>query len=50
MRTVTKAYNMLINDEPLHGQTVELSLDQLYFGKRPEFPNESQWMERNQIE
>ncbi|BCS28225.1 15-hydroxyprostaglandin dehydrogenase (NAD(+)) [Aspergillus puulaauensis] len=45
MSTVINAYETFIGDSNLHGQTVELSLDQLYFRTQPEYPNESQrWL------
>ncbi|KAF3387327.1 15-hydroxyprostaglandin dehydrogenase [NAD] [Penicillium rolfsii] len=45
MSTVIKAYDTILGDHNLHGQTVELSLDQLYFRTKPDYPNESQrWL------
>ena len=42
MSTVLKAFDIFIEDSSITGQTVELSLDQLYFRKQPEWANESQ--------
>jgi 15-hydroxyprostaglandin dehydrogenase (NAD) len=45
MSTVLKAFDTFIQDDGLTGQTVELSLDQLYFRRQPEWANESQrWL------
>ncbi|QKX53807.1 uncharacterized protein TRUGW13939_00887 [Talaromyces rugulosus] len=45
MSTVIKVYDKLISDSSIYGQTVELSLDQLYFRTKPDYPNESQrWL------
>ncbi|KAJ5936866.1 hypothetical protein N7466_003316 [Penicillium verhagenii] len=45
MSTVIKAYDTFLKDDTLTGQTVELSLDQLYFRVKPDYPNESQrWL------
>ncbi|KAJ5936005.1 hypothetical protein N7454_005303 [Penicillium verhagenii] len=45
MSTVIKAYDTFLKDDTLNGQTVELSLDQLYFRAKPDYPNESQrWL------
>ncbi|KAJ5385552.1 hypothetical protein N7517_003463 [Penicillium concentricum] len=45
MSTVLRAYDTFINDGTLHGQTVEISLDHLYFRNKPEYPNESErWL------
>lgn len=45
MSTVIKAYDAFLGDHSLYGQTVELSLDQLYFRTKPDYPNESQrWL------
>lgn len=41
---------MFVNDGSLHGQTVELSLDRLYFRTQPEFPSESKrWLDEDSI-
>lgn len=42
MSTIIKAYDTFIGDDSMTGQTVECSLDQLYFRKRPDYPNKSQ--------
>lgn len=42
MSTVLKAYETFLEDSSITGQTVELSLDQLYFRKQSEWANESQ--------
>lgn len=45
MSTVIKAYDTLLGDDTICGQTVELSLDKLYFRIKPDYPNESQrWL------
>lgn len=45
MSTVMKAIDTFIDDDTMTGQTVELSLDQLYFRKQPEWANKSQkWL------
>ncbi|KAJ5726905.1 hypothetical protein N7493_005932 [Penicillium malachiteum] len=45
MSTIIKAYETFINDDSLSGQTVEVSLNQLYFRTQPDYPNESQrWL------
>jgi len=45
MSTVIKAYDTFLGDNTLSGQTVELSLDQLHFRTKPDYPNESQrWL------
>lgn len=45
MSTVIKAYDTFLEDDTLYGQTVELSLDKLYFRTKPDYPNESQrWL------
>ena len=45
MSTVLKALEMFLDDDAMTGQTVELSLDQLYFRVQPEWANESQrWL------
>jgi len=45
MSTVLKAHDTFLADSTMTGQTVELSLDQLYFRKQPEWPNDSQrWL------
>lgn len=45
MSTVIKAYDTFLGNDALYGQTVELSLDQLYFRTKPDYPNESQrWL------
>lgn len=50
MTTIIKAYDTYVNDESLHGQTVELSLDQLWFRKQPEFRNKIQcWLAEDSI-
>ncbi|EEA24952.1 hypothetical protein TMatcc_008053 [Talaromyces marneffei ATCC 18224] len=50
MTTVIKAHDTFIKDGSLYGQTVELSLDQLYFRTQPEFPNESQrWLAEDSL-
>ncbi|KAL2786624.1 hypothetical protein BJX66DRAFT_328429 [Aspergillus keveii] len=43
--TVIKAYDTFLHDDSICGQTVELSLDKLYFRTKPDYPNESQrWL------
>ncbi|KOS37947.1 hypothetical protein ACN38_g11230 [Penicillium nordicum] len=45
MSTVIKAYDTFLRDNTIYGQIVELSLDQLYFRTKPDYPNESQrWL------
>jgi 15-hydroxyprostaglandin dehydrogenase (NAD) len=45
MSTVLKAFDTVLSDDAMTGQTVELSLDQLYFRNQPEWANESQrWL------
>lgn len=45
MSTVIKAYDTFLEDDSLCGQTVELSLDMLYFRTKPDYANESQrWL------
>lgn len=39
------AYDTFLEDDGLSGQTVELSLESLYFRTKPDYPNESQrWL------
>ncbi|KAF2176410.1 15-hydroxyprostaglandin dehydrogenase [Zopfia rhizophila CBS 207.26] len=42
LSTVTKAIDAFLGDETMTGQTVELSLDKLYFRQMPEWANDSQ--------
>ena len=42
LSTATKAIDTFLGDPTMTGQVVELSLDQLYFRKIPEWANESQ--------
>lgn len=45
MSTVIKALDTFLDDDIMTGQTVELSLDQLYFRKQPKWANKSQqWL------
>lgn len=45
METIMKAYSAFLDDDKMTGQTVECSLDQLYFRQMPEWANASQkWM------
>lgn len=45
MSTVLKAFDTFIDDDGMTGQTVELSLGDLYFRTQPEWANESQkWL------
>ncbi|KAH6995431.1 hypothetical protein EDB80DRAFT_755462 [Ilyonectria destructans] len=45
MSSVLRAYDAFLTDDSLTGQTVELSLDQLYYRTKPEYANESQrWL------
>ena len=50
MSTVLKAFDTFINDDEMTGQSVELSLDNLYFRKQPDWPNESQrWIGEDSV-
>ena len=42
MSTVIKAFDTFLDNDKMTGETVELSLDQLYFRKQVDYPNESQ--------
>ncbi len=42
MTTVMKAFETFIEHDDMTGESVELSLDQLYFRKQPEWANASQ--------
>ncbi|KAF2466730.1 15-hydroxyprostaglandin dehydrogenase [Lindgomyces ingoldianus] len=42
LSTATKAIDAFLGDDTMTGQTVELSLDQLYFRQMPEWANDSQ--------
>ena len=45
MSTIMRAYDTFLEDRSMTGQTVEASLDQLFFRQPVEYPNESQrWM------
>ena len=45
MSTIMKAYDAFLDDDDMTAQTVECSLDQLYFRQMPEWSNASQkWM------
>jgi 15-hydroxyprostaglandin dehydrogenase (NAD) len=45
MSTVLKAFDTFLGDSKISGQTVELTLNQLFFRKQPEWANESQrWL------
>ncbi len=45
MTTVLKAIDAFLGDDQMTGQTVELSLDSLYFRTQIEYANDSQkWM------
>ena len=45
MSTALRAYDTFLADDSMTGQTVEVSLDQLYFRKQVEWANESQrWL------
>ncbi|GAB7349167.1 hypothetical protein MBLNU459_g8103t1 [Dothideomycetes sp. NU459] len=45
MTTVLKAFDTFLDDDKMTGQTVELSLDNLYFRVKPEYANASQkWL------
>lgn len=45
MSTVLEVFDSFLRDNELTGQTVELSLDQLYFRTKPDWANESQrWL------
>lgn len=42
MTTVLKAFDTFLGDDTMTGQTVELSIGDLFFRKQIEYPNESQ--------
>lgn len=45
MSTALKAFDAFLGDDSMTGQTVELSLGDLFFRKQPEWSNESQrWL------
>jgi 15-hydroxyprostaglandin dehydrogenase (NAD) len=45
MSTALKAFDAFLGDDSMTGQTVELSLGDLFFRKQPEWANESQrWL------
>ncbi|EXJ76395.1 15-hydroxyprostaglandin dehydrogenase (NAD) [Cladophialophora psammophila CBS 110553] len=45
MNTVLKAIDRVLEDGKLTGEILELSLDQIYSRKQPDWPNESQrWL------
>lgn len=45
MSTALKAIDQFIDNDKMTGEAVELSLENLYFRKQPEYPNESQaWL------
>ena len=45
MSTVLKAFDTFLGDSKMTGQTVELSQDQMFFRKQPEWASESQrWL------
>lgn len=50
MSTAIKAYDTFLRDDSMTGQTVELSLDQLYFRKQPEYANDSErWLSQDAL-
>lgn len=50
MSTVLKAFDTFIDNEDMTGQTVELSLGELYFRKQVEWANESQrWLGEDSV-
>lgn len=42
METVTRAIDIFLEKDDMAGETVEISLDELYFRKKPEFAIENQ--------
>ncbi len=42
MSTVIKAFDTFLDNDQMTGESVELTLDELYFRKHVDFPNESQ--------
>lgn len=45
MSTCLKAIDIFLGDDTMTGQAVELTLDELHFREKPDYPNESQrWL------
>ena len=43
--TVSKAVDVFLDNDSMNGETVELSLDQLYYRKRPEYIDDNvRWL------